>query len=177
MKGKTHMNSGKVIHIKFFVCASFVFFIALFLPKLIAADTGYINDDIHCERIEIRGLNSLYVTGELAYYVEDDSRFEATILFYDIFDTVLAKAYIKVVLKKNDTSVSFDEPIYIDHESDFLEVKGTHHIGWRIDTIQTIECCVDHGGIMGCDEDTGKITCYDGEIVLSCKCDEYNLSK
>lgn len=137
--------------------------------------SGYINDDIQCFGVEVNGEDSLYVTGELTYYVEEDKRFKATVLFYNIFDKVLARAYIKVTLKENDESVSFETPIYIDNESDPVEVKSAHHISWEVDTIEKIECCTNHGGIVGCDEDSGKLKCYDGVISKGCVCDEYDV--
>jgi len=146
-------------------------------PEFVYSGSGYINDDIQYYGVEISGEDSLYVNGELIYYVEVDKSFTATIFFYNIFDKVLAKAYIKVTLQENDNNVAFDEPIQIDNESDSLEVKNTHHIQWKIDTIEKIECCANNAGIVGCDEDSGKLKCYDGAISKSCTCDEYDISE
>ena len=151
-------------------------FLLCSVPEFVYPGSGYINDDIQYNSFEIKGEDALYVTGDLTYYVEEDKKLSATIFFYNIFDKVLAKTYIKVTLKENDNSVEFDEPILIDNESDPLEVKSTHHIQWKIDTIEKIECCANHAGIVGCDEDSGKLKCYDGVISDSCSCDEYNIS-
>lgn len=138
---------------------------------------GLINDDIQYYGVEISGENSLYVAGELNYYVEEDKRIVATLLFYDIFDKLLAKANIKATLTENTDSVLFDVPIYIDDASDPLEVKSAHHIRWEVSRIERVECCANNGGIAGCDEETGKIRCYDDEIIPTCTCEEYNISE
>jgi hypothetical protein len=160
----------------FFWIFSILVFLFFSTPERVYSGGGYINDDIQYNSFEINGIDSLYVTGDLTYYVEEDKRFRATIFFYTIFDKVLAKAYIKVTLKENDNNVSFDAPIYIEEGSDPLEVKGTHHIQWEIDTVEKIECCANHAGIIGCDDASRKIKCYDGVISTSCTCDEYDIS-
>jgi len=154
-------------------------FVCLFFPTwaLAYSERGYITDDISCYSFDIKGEDSLYVDGELTYYVVEDTYLRATVYFYNIFDTLLARAYIKVTLKENDDSVPFQAPITIDNESDSLAVKSTHHIHWKVNTIEKIECCDAHGGIVGCDEDSGKLKCFDGIISKSCTCDEYNIGE
>jgi len=152
------------------------FFYCIQCQSLFIAGSGYINDDIQYNSFEIIGEDSLYVAGDMIYYVEEDKKLKATIFFYNIFNEVLAKAHIKVTLTENDDSVEFDAPIHIGNESDPLEVKSTHHIQWKIDTLEKIECCANHGGIVGCDEDSGKLKCYDEATSKSCTCDEYDIS-
>lgn len=144
-------------------------------PSPAYSGRGIINEDIRYYNVEINGLHSLYVTGELNYYTTEDKLLHATLYFYDIFDKVLARTYVKVTLIENDDEVPFEAPIHIDYKSDPLEVKGTHHIQWRIDKIEKVDCCTGHGGIVDCDEYSGKIKCYDG-TTGSCICEEYNIS-
>jgi len=151
-------------------------FLSYSVPEIVYPGNGYINDDIQYNSFEIKGEDSLYIAGDLTYYVEEDKNLKATIFFYNIFNEVLAKAHIKVTLTENDDSVEFDAPIHIGNESDPLEVKSTHHIQWEIDTLEKIECCTNHGGIVGCDEDSGKLKCYDEATSKSCTCDEYDIS-
>jgi len=141
------------------------------------SERSYITDDISCFRFDIKGDDSLYVDGELTYYVEEDTYFTATVYFYDIFNKVLARAYIEVTLKENDDSAPFEAPIHIDNESDPMEVKSAHHIQWKVSTMDKIECCINHGGIMGCDEGSGKLKCDDGFVNTSCACDTYHISE
>jgi hypothetical protein len=93
------------VKIKFLVCVSILFFFADFsMAQRTYSDTGIINDDIQCNRIEIKGENSLYVWGDLTYYVEKDQVLDATIYFCNNFNKVLARAYLQVTLKKTMTA-------------------------------------------------------------------------
>lgn len=166
------------MRIKLLVWASILFsFLSFLISQQTYSDTGFINDTIQCHRIEIKGENSLYVWGDLTYYVEKDQVLDATIYFCNIFNKVLARAYVKVTLKQNDDRVTFEEPINIDNESDIVAVRSTHHIRWKINAIKTIDCCADHEGIIGCDKYSGKLKCYDGEISKDCTCDKYHISE
>ncbi len=163
------------------VQSSFLIFILVFVffPASVFSYSGRsdISSDIKCHGVEINGEDSLYVTGELIYYVEEDKKFSATLYFYNIFDEVLARAYIEVTLKQNDDSVLFDAPIFIDDASDPVEVKSAHHIQWKVHYIEKILCCANHGGISGCDEDSGRIKCDDGVISKSCACEDYHMAE
>lgn len=164
--------------IRLFIWASIIFFFLLSpISKRTYSDTGTINDDIQCNRIEIKGESSLYVWGDLTYYVEKDTLLNATMYFCNIFDEVIARAYIKVTLRKKDDNVTFEAPITIDNASDPVAVKRTHHIRWKVNVLEAIECCADHGGIIDCDEYSGTLKCFDGEISKDCICDEYHLSE
>jgi len=154
-----------------------VFFIVFLLSGNVHSGSGTINDDIQYSGFEINGEDSLYAAGDLTYYVEEDKRFNATVFFCNIFDKVMAKANVRVTLKENDDSVSFNVPIHIGNEFDPLEVKSTHHIQWEINRIEKIECCVNHGGIAGCDDNSGNIECLDGTISKKCTCEEYDISE
>jgi len=72
------------------------------------------------------------ISGRLTYAFTEDFQFNATLLFYNLFNEIVGEAKIDETLRWEEGYVDFVDFVYIYPEYDFDALRKSHTLQWEI---------------------------------------------